>query len=549
MKKQLSAILSDSKAGSVDKLDKLERFKAQLLHAFANSEGDHSQFVEHCNIADQYFTCQLPKNTLAGDSSFAIGGKEFVYPVLFNAVKAATPQQLDAFLSNDDLAVEFRSRGFRKDPRIEKLVTYNLNKKFMREGNGKAFLRGAIQSAFVHGTAPLCLFETVKEYHEKDTVDDWIEYSEYATGLDEGWRIDRKGSTFGNGESGSYKGFHWKDETEKVTDPQTGEEKEQPVIHIKGKIPLIKTVNKIEWTEIEPQDFYFDSTYGDDTDKCRYYARRIRTTVGEAELMGFDPDKLVNAPDDEADRDSELPNLYFSPALYDQPAAAGKLNTQNSVDPKERKISIIQHQIYSSIVHPENETRIYQAHTCGDEILDWYEIKRMTFIPAKVDRVQGQLLGSGIFPLAKQFQDSLSAAHRHHEHIAMLTTYPQYVAVKGQYDKQSMLQNRPGAVIEVMATGAVERFQPMALTDTYLSAVNNLKECAVETLTQPTDITNGDGGMSQVATATAYLNIFQQAQKEMMTTEALADTLFRPFFTLYYEMNKDAGIQFEDRRG
>ncbi|MFW3388145.1 UNVERIFIED_CONTAM: hypothetical protein RF648_19340, partial [Kocuria sp. CPCC 205274] len=151
-----------------------------------------------------------------------------------------------------------------------------------------------------------------------------------------------------------------------------------------------------------------------------------------------------------------------------------------------------------------------------------------------------------LFHLAKQFQDSLSLAQRMHEQVALRTTYPQYQAVKGQYDKQSLLQNRPGSVIEVAQIGAVDRFQPLQLTETYVAANNQLKEVAQETLTQPTDITNGDGGMSQVATATAYLNIFQQAQKEMMITENLSDTFFRPFFTMYYEMNKEEGIQFVD---
>ncbi|MCS5737457.1 portal protein, partial [Herbiconiux daphne] len=128
----------------------------------------------------------------------------------------------------------------------------------------------------------------------------------------------------------------------------------------------------------------------------------------------------------------------------------------------------------------------------------------------------------------------------------MMTTYPQYQAARGQYDRQSLLNNRPGAVIEVQAIGAVERFQPMQLTDTYVAANNQLKEIAQETLTQPTDITNGDGGMSQVSTATAYLNIFNQAQRELMITESLSDTFFKPFFTHLYELIKDENIQLVD---
>ncbi|MCS5737363.1 portal protein, partial [Herbiconiux daphne] len=189
---------------------------------------------------------------------------------------------------------------------------------------------------------------------------------------------------------------------------------------------------------------------------------------------------------------------------YQSPFVRGRLDTPQSIDPKQRRISIVEHYIYSSFIHPKGETRPYQVVTCGDELLSFTEVKRFPFVVCKMERSQGQFLGRGLFHLAKQFQDSLSLSQRMHEQVALRTTYPQYQAVKGQYDKQSLLQNRPGSVIEVAQIGAVDRFQPLQLTETYVAANNQLKEVAQETLTQPTDITNGDGGMSQVATATAY---------------------------------------------
>ncbi|ELO4930462.1 hypothetical protein QUR06_000259 [Escherichia coli] len=532
-RKTLLDILNKSKKG-----EPVEQILAQVKHAQAKAEDARAQNVNRFNKSYLYYACQLPANTIQDGLEDEVTTKDYVEPVLFNAVKAALPQLLDSFTEDESLAVSFRSRGYRKNPAIEELINYNLNKIFLRDQDGYEILEGLFRTTLISGDSFAKVFVDEITHRETATVTDWIDIRDLLAELAEGWTLELP-KNFAD-KSGSNKGFEWKEEKSKEQDPNTGESVTVPVLLIRGKIPLKNVEKKVIVEEVEPQDVWVSTDYGNDFSKCRYLAHRIKTTVGEAELRGFDPDKLANAPDESTDTD-QLPEMFFSmnQVDYNNPGFTVGSTRETSIDPKERPIILMEHYIYSSLPTKNKETRLYQVVTTGDEVLSIQEVKRIPFVHGQCEPVQGQFFGRSFFDAAKPFQDAISLAQRMQQEIAKKTTWPQYIAVKGAYNRESLMNNRPGSVIEVMQQGAVDRFKPLELSQTFLAAHENLKASREETLTQPVSITNDNGAVSQISTQTAYLSIFQESQKGMILTKNISRTLVQPLYKLIYEIVKD----------
>ena len=533
--KSLNKILTNIRAGISN--DKEADVLAQIEQLKSQAESDHSQFVERFNESYLYYTARKPAKGIHQSS--------YIEPVLYNAVKAALPQLLDSFTSDDGLAVAFRSRGWRKNPELEKIVTYNLNKIFLRDQDGYATLEGLFKTALIVGDAFVKVYPDETTHNETATVEDWIDLVEFMTTVEDDWTVNPPKS-FGKDKSGSYKGFEWKEQTKTIIDQQTGQQIKQPEILIKGAIPLINKKKMIVVEEVEPHDIWFDTSYGSDFSKCRYVCHRVKTTVGEAKLRGFDADKLDKASDTKYE-DAVLPDLFFSSINYLEPtgSASGRMERNATTDDNERPISLYEHYFYSSIPNKKNETRLYQAVTSGGELLSLEEIKRMPFEHAKCEPVQGSFFSRSFYDVCKPFQDNLSEMMRINLDKGAFTVYPRYRAVKGQYDRASLQNNRPGAVIEEMQSGAVQYFQNYELPQSFALAQQNLKESMGETVAQSVGFANADGGVPQVATATAYLSIFQESQKGMVLTNNLKRTLVQPLYKLIYEIMRDEELDLE----
>ncbi|MHC1978343.1 portal protein [Klebsiella pneumoniae] len=530
--KSLNKILTNIRAGVSS--DKEADVLAQIEQLKSQAESDHSQFIERFNESYLYYTARKPGK--------GIHQSRYVEPVLYNAVKAALPQLLDSFTSDDGLAVAFRSRGYRKNPMLENLITYNLNKIFLRDQDGYEILEGSFKTSLIAGDSFVKVYVDETTHKETATVEDWIDLIEFMTTIDEDWTINPPKS-FGKDKSGSFKGFEWKEQVKTLVDQQTGQQIKQPEILIKGAVPLIKREKKLIVEELEPHDVWFDTAYGSDFSKCRYICHRVKTTVGEAKLRGFDADKLDKASDTKYE-DSVLPDLFFSSVNYDSPtgAASGRMERNSSVDDNERPISLYEHYFYSSIPNKKNETRLYQAVTSGGELLSLEEIKRMPFVHGKCEPVQGSFFSRSFYDVCKPFQDNLSEMMRINLDKGAFTVYPRFRAVKGQYDRGSLQNNRPGAVIEELSSGAVQLFENYELPQTFALAQTNLKQSMSDTVAQSVGFANADGGVPQVATATAYLSIFQESQKGMVLTNNLKRTLVQPLYCLIYEIMRDEGF-------
>lgn len=556
MKKDLTDILKQRST----KADDVNQILNQCLHFKNQAEDQRTLKVQQENTADLYYSAQLPgatiedkdkqKDNCNGDDRFI---SEFVYPYVFNQVKRVLPQMLDSLTNSDGLIASFRSGGFRKDSDLEKLIEYNVNKIFMRQLNGKSILEKVIHNVLSKASGIVKVYVEEKQLGDSIYLNDWVELASLAQQLKDGWELNPP-SAFNDQtkRKGESRGFSWKTTKAQVVDPQTQQIIEQDEIWIKGRVKLLKDTSQIKVEAVETKDIWCDTSYGEDFSKARAITHRIYTTRGEAELMGFDPEKLKDAEID-CNEDLRLPELYFSPGMYMAPDLAGNTlldNNAGSIDNKEQKISYYETYINSSLLSKNGEVRKYQVVHTSNDVLSIQEIKRFPFVHGKCEPVQGQFWGKSLYDIGKSYQDALTTFIRVQMQVGKKAAYPQYIGVKGQYDRASaQLLHKPGAIVEVQAAGGLSIISQPDLTQTFFQAFNALKESSIETMQAAGGAADIEAGVSQVAAATVAMSIYQDAQRGMILAHNLSSTLIVPLVELIYEIIKDEEWPLETEDG
>ncbi|MFW3388639.1 UNVERIFIED_CONTAM: hypothetical protein RF648_21895, partial [Kocuria sp. CPCC 205274] len=153
-----------------------------------------------------------------------------------------------------------------------------------------------------------------------------------------------------------------------------------------------------------------------------------------------------------------------------------------STDPKELKIYLYEHYTYSSQLDKKGESKLYQVIATGTEVLEVNEIPFIPFVHAKKKSIVGSFYGNGFYDEAKQYQDALTKKYRIIDHLGTLAAYPRYIGVKGGFDKQTMLNNRPGSIIEAQAVDAITLFPPVPLDNSFVKSYDMLRESEIKAL-------------------------------------------------------------------
>lgn len=521
--------------------EKESQLLAHCMKSKDQADGDHTLAVNRFEHTHRYYFGELPKPAIEGASKQVI-------PVLYKTVKNAIPQLFDTFTTDgENLSVKFSSKGFRKNAALEKIIEYNINES-LRKANFQSILRDCFRGILIPGFAFLKAFPDVWDEHEKDNLDEWQELASYMQTLNDGWGIKpMKGML--DGKSGKVKGFEWK--TVKVQEPNqdTGMIEEIDLFFIKGKIPLIKHHMDMSIDHCHIRDLWIDTSRGNNFADCPYICHRVKMTVGEAKKRGFDPEKIDQAGLT-VSNDEELTEFSFEKVDYtNATGSVGKIENGTSVDPECRVIDIFEHYINSSLLSEDGEIKKYQVITTGSDLLSVHQIPRFPFVHGQAEKVQGLFFGRSFFDTSKTFQDTFSTMLRSVLDSAMNANFRRYQAVKGQYDRQSLLNNRPGAVIEVSQIGSVDVMPYHALPPGLMEGWQAMQQEALDTLAQPMDASNANGNIPQVAAATVALKLYQDAQKGMALSKTIGDTLLKPFLNLYYDIWREEGFPLYDEQG
>ncbi|EEO8179059.1 hypothetical protein G7D34_003690 [Salmonella enterica] len=516
---------------------------AQVLHAKAQTEDSNANINAKRNESYLYATNQLPGRSAEDEeNNVSTVAATAVVPVLEISVNNAFPVFRDAFISKGRVAFSYRDRGFRQDAEINNLIVSNINKILLRDNDGKTLLTHAIKEALIAGDPFIKTYIDPKTLTNTDELSDWVDFNAYVSMLTNHWFVDVP-AAFAKDRRGEYKGFKWKTVKVDSFDPMSNKPKKVDSRLISGAIPLKLKDDKFKIELVEACNLYVDDSNGNDFSKCRYICHSRETTVGEAELRGFDPEKLKRAAD--TLKKTELPAVFFSEDF------SGRADNRefDSTDPKEMKIRIDEHYIYSSQLHRKNETRPYQVITAGDEFLECNEILEFPFVHGQSETVVGEFWGRSFYDKAKPLQDLKSHQLRTILSNGDQTVKPRYKALKGMYNRESVLQSHePGAIIEINAPDAVMPFDHLQLSPEYFQAWELVESIENQQLFR--GFSSQDlKDISPLSMVTVAMGLAEDAKKSGVVADCLGKTLVDPLINLIYRTMKAENWPIEDDNG
>lgn len=206
---------------------------------------------------------------------------------------------------------------------------------------------------------------------------------------------------------------------------------------------------------------------------ANYFGHRVRKSKNELKQMGFNADVVDSLAPTNSDieagviANSRVNNL--SPLNVSDVVMVG----DNEAD----KIWLHENYIKTSVANERPE--ILQVFTVHNQILEVNIVNEIPFTTFTPFPIPGSIWGESVYDVTKDLQDLGTTTLRGIIDNIMNANFRRYEAVKGQYDRESLMNNRPGAVIEVLTQGSVNPFPHHPLPDgisALLDYVSNEKE-------------------------------------------------------------------------
>lgn len=206
---------------------------------------------------------------------------------------------------------------------------------------------------------------------------------------------------------------------------------------------------------------------------ANYIGHRTRRTKDDLIQMGFNMDLVEElnpaSSDIEAGVIANVRVNNLNPLNVSDVLSVG--------DPKADKLWLHENYLKTSLVNGRME--ILQVFTVNAQILEVNRVNEFPFETMTPFPIPGSIWGESVFDITKDIQDLNTTLIRGMIDNIMNANFRRYTAIKGQYDRESLLNNRPGAVIEVMSQGAVDPFPYHQLPqgiDGLLEYINSKKE-------------------------------------------------------------------------
>lgn len=387
--------------------------------------------------AYDYYYGQLP-------SPYTKGGSKYVSRDVWESVNGTLQDLLNVFTSGED-AVRFAPSDS-ADSQAAKAATSYCNKVLLRENDGYAVLSDAIKESLIARNG------WVKRYWDERVVEEIQTFQD--TSLEELTMMLFSGNDI------------------EVIEQ---EENEDGTFSGKLKFKTDKSGIRIEYVPFEEVLVDPDARTIED---CNYIAHRTRKTAQELLDMGFKWEDIKRGLYS-GSADTTGSDLSLSRQNGLNPSADGIFSTSGAGDQMTDRVWLFENYIRTSF-NKKGKAKLLQVFTLGaNDILEVNEVSEMPFETFTPFPTPAAIFGESVFDITKDIQDLKTALMRGYIDNIMNANYGRYMAMEGQYDRRSLLDNRPGGVVEVKVPGAIDRFPYHGLpngTDQLLEHVEQAKE-------------------------------------------------------------------------
>lgn len=510
----------------------LDEFKSFVQHSFHNAYFSREERIDDWQKAWEYYRCIEAKNKGATDA--------YIEPVLREVVDSIKPSMLAVFCENQSQAVAFKPQSKFVTSEVADAVNKGINDIFLRENNGYKQMSDAILEALVTGDAYGKVYVCDEDITDTVNIENWMPVELLMLILEEYPDTDIE-----QFEQRTKKGVK-----EFKTD---------------GEAELLKVVTKVKGDYIPFGEVYVDPI-ATNIDEARYLCHRTIHTKGELfDRFGIDAKTAKSTHDsDKSDVEAMIDKVESADTI----TGINESNTSNlkletlkahaskedyytsSIDPMEVSVYLYEHWIYSSLLDKDGKTCFYQVYSVdseGNSILEINEVDsgKHPFVKGEVMSLPDSLWGISLYSLCKKDQDVLTRLNSQIMRNGDDANYRRYTALKGQYDQRTLVDNRPGGVVEVNSLGAVDVFPyhplPTATNDLYNKISENVNQIKGNALSPELG-----SNLNNVAASTVAMAVDNMEMQDKTFSKAFALSYVKPMFEKMYKLIKSENIALED---
>ncbi|MGL5013224.1 MAG: portal protein [Bacteroidales bacterium] len=401
--------------------DQIQELRAQLGIYFNHANGYHQgEMGVKTRMAWEYYYGRLPEPVTKGSS-------QWIDRSVWDSVNGTLQELISVFTSGED-TVRFSPINH-ADADAARAATKMVNQVLLRDNQGYNVLHDAFKECLVARNSFVKRYWTTETKNVTETFEGLTqqEFDMYLTQL-EGEIVTMDAEDTGEGEEASISG------------EVTYEVKREGV--------------KVEYVPFEQVVVEPTATSLRD---CNYIAHRVRKSKDELYTMEFNKELVESLQPASSDieagviANARVNNL--SPLNVSDVLAVG--------DDKADKLWLHEHYIKSSLVTGRME--ILQVFTIHGQILEVNRVDEMPFETATPFPVPGTVWGESVFDITKDIQDLKTTLIRGVIDNTMNANFRRYIGLEKAFDRKSLLDNRPGGVVEVKQLDAIKPFDYHAL--------------------------------------------------------------------------------------
>lgn len=372
-------------------------------------------------IAWDYYYGKLPEPITQGSSTW-------VDRSVWESVNGTLQELISVFTSGED-AVRFSPMNF-SDANAARASTKMVNQILLRDNQGYNVLHDAFKECLVTRNS------FVKRYWGKDKQN-ITEYFEDMTKQE----LDIYLSQL-DGEIVEFTCEEFFEEDEEGNETPSGK--------FSGEVlyERIKEGVKVEFVPFEQVLIEPTATSLKDSN---YMAHRVRKTKNELLEMGFDSEAVMGFNPSSSDIEAGV----VANARINNLSPLNVSDVLMTGDDRSDKIWLHENYIKTSVM---GHMEILQVFTLHNQIIEVNRVNEFPFDTFTPFPIPGSIWGESVFDITKDIQDLTTSLVRGVIDNIQNANFRRYQAVKGAYDRQSLLNNRPGGVIEVQQIGAVTPF-------------------------------------------------------------------------------------------
>lgn len=431
------------------------------------------------------------------------GGSKYVSRDVWESVNGTLQDLLNVFTAGED-AVKFTPVSS-SDANAAKAATAYCNKVLLRENNGYSILSDALKEALITRNGWIKRYWEEK-YEDEDQMFTQVPAEELAMLM----------------------------MSEPDSEILNQEENEDGTISGTIRTKINKSGVRIEYTPFEEILVDPDARSIED---CNYLAHRVRKTGQELLDMGFDQKQISRG----LQKGGEFVGDGLAMSRQNNLNPAIDMNPTFGIgDDLTDRVWLYESYIRSSL--GGKSTKLYQVFSfTGSDILEVNEVNEIPFETFTPFPTPAAIFGESVFDITKDIQDLKTALMRGYVDNIMNANYGRFMAVEGQYDRRSLLDNRPGGVVEQKAPGMIDRFPYHGLpvgTDNLLEHVEQAKE-------RRTGVTrigmglNADVFKSDSSYATVDMMMSAAQNRMRMVARNLAQNGMIKLFTSIYRLARE----------